>query len=147
VGYNYRMSNILAAIGRGQLRVLQDRVERKRDIFTKYQKHLQVLPGVSFMPEPEFAYSTHWLTCITIDPAIADFGRDKVIAVLEENNIEARPTWKPMHMQPLFKDHQIVGGKVSAELFNNGLCLPSGTGMTDYDLNRVISLVQSCWET
>ena len=97
------------------------------------------------MPEPDFAYSTRWLTCITVNPTVAGFGRDKIIRVLEENNIESRPTWKPMHLQPLFKGHQIVGGQVAAELFENGLCLPSGTGMTDNELDRVISLVNRCW--
>lgn len=146
VGYNYRMSNVLAAIGRGQLRVLSERVERKRDIFRQYQQRLQSLSGVAFMPEPDFAYSTRWLTCMTVDPALAGFGRDKILQVLAENNIESRPTWKPMHLQPLFKDNQIIGGRVSADLFEKGICLPSGTAMTDEDLERIIGIIENCWE-
>lgn len=145
VGYNYRMSNILAAIGRGQLRVLQDRVARKREIFQQYQSRLQLLPGVGFMPEPDFAYSTRWLTCMTVDPSLAGFGRDRLLHVLAENNIEARPTWKPMHLQPLFKENQAVGGRVSEDLFEKGICLPSGTAMTESDLERVLDIISNCW--
>ena len=146
VGYNYRMSNVLAAIGRGQLRVLSERVERKRQIFHTYQDRLQGLPGVAFMPEPDFAYATRWLTCMTVDSAVAGFGRDKILRTLAEHNIESRPTWKPMHPQPLFKDHQIVGGRVSEELFEKGLCLPSGTAMSDGDLERILEIIANCWE-
>ena len=146
VGYNYRMSNVLAAIGRGQLRVLSERVERKRQIFHTYQDRLQGLPGVAFMPEPDFAYATRWLTCMTVDSAVAGFGRDKILRTLAEHNIESRPTWKPMHLQPLFKDHQIVGGRVSEELFEKGLCLPSGTAMSDGDLERILEIIANCWE-
>lgn len=145
MGYNYRMSNVLAAIGRGQIRVLKERVNGKREIFAQYQKGLGDLAGVSFMPEPDFARSTRWLSCITIDPSTAGFGRDKIITLLEDNNIEARPTWKPMHLQPLFKDFEMIGGAVSAELFEHGVCLPSGTNMSDDDLERVITLITSCW--
>jgi len=113
IGYNYRMSNILAAIGRGQLRVLSERVEGKRKIFEKYQQSLGELSGISFMPEPDFARSTRWLTCLTIDPKQAGINRDAVIQELEKNNIEARPTWKPMHMQPLYKGFTSIGGKYS----------------------------------
>ncbi len=146
LGYNYRMSNVLAAIGRGQLRVLKERVQKKREIFVRYQESLGTLPGVSFMPEPDYAYSTRWLTCMIIDPSVAGFGRDRVIALLEENNIEARPTWKPMHLQPLFKDFEVIGGDVSSELFKNGICLPSGTSMTENDIERILSIIKSCWE-
>jgi len=145
VGYNYRMSNVLAAIGRGQLRVLADRVERKREIFRQYRERLRPLPGVAFMPEPDYAYSTRWLTCMTVDPGPAGFGRDKILQVLAENNIEARPTWKPMHLQPLFKNSQVVGGQVSEDLFEKGICLPSGTAMTENDLERIIGIIEHCW--
>jgi dTDP-4-amino-4,6-dideoxygalactose transaminase len=145
IGYNYRMSNILAAIGRGQLLVLKARVERKREIFETYRGSLAALPGVTFMPEPDFARSTRWLTCLTIDPVKAGINRDAIIENLENNNIESRPTWKPMHMQPLYKGYEVVGGQVSEQIFNNGLCLPSGTGMTDQDLDRVIEAVRSFW--
>lgn len=145
IGYNYRMSNVLAAIGRGQLRVLPDRVREKRKIFDQYQKSLSDLPGVTFMPEPEFAFSTRWLTCLTIDPVLAGTSRDLVIQELEKNNIESRPTWKPMHLQPVFKDCEVVGGEVSEKLFEQGLCLPSGTNMSGGDLSRIISIIRSCW--
>ncbi|MEA3469919.1 MAG: DegT/DnrJ/EryC1/StrS family aminotransferase [Thermodesulfobacteriota bacterium] len=145
IGYNYRMSNILAAIGRGQLRVLGARVAGKRKIFERYRESLSDLPGISFMPEPDFARSTRWLSCLTIDPEQAGINRDTVIRELENNNIEARPTWKPMHMQPLYKNCVIVGGAVAEKIFNNGLCLPSGTGMSEYDLERVVSIIRKCW--
>ncbi len=145
LGYNYRMSNVLAAIGRGQLRVLSERVARKREIFEKYVESLADLPGISFMPEPDFAYSTHWLSCLTIDPKQAGIDRDMVIQKLEENNIEARPTWKPMHLQPLYKDCQSVAGAVAEDIFKTGLCLPSGTGMSDEEHQRVVSIIRCCW--
>ncbi len=146
VGYNYRMSNVLAGIGRGQLRVLGDRVEGKRRIFKNYVKALADLPGVQFMPEPDFGRATRWLTCLTIDPEIAGTDRDKVIQALEEDNIESRPTWKPMHMQPLYKGYQVVGGGVSEQIFKNGLCLPSGTNMNDDDFERIVAIVRKCWK-
>ena len=146
IGYNYRMSNVLAAIGRGQLRVLSERVATKRKIFDQYRERLGDLPGVSCMPEPDFARSTRWLTCLTIDPDQAGLDRDVVLRELEKNNIEARPTWKPMHMQPLYKGYRVVGGHVAEDIFKHGLCLPSGTSMTEEDLTRVITVVRSCWE-
>ena len=144
MGYNYRMSNVLAAIGRGQLRVLDDRVQRKREIFAYYSEHLSDLPGVAFMPEPEFAYSTRWLTCLTIDPELAGIDCDAVIQELEKNNIESRPTWKPMHMQPLYAGCASVGGQVAEAIFRNGLCLPSGTSMSDKDMEEVVRIVRGC---
>lgn len=145
MGYNYRMSNVIAAIGRGQIRVLTDRVTRKREIFEQYKENLADLPGVDFMPEPDFAHSTRWLTCLTIDPDLAGVDRDIIIQQLESDNIESRPTWKPMHMQPLYKGYEIVGGKVSERIFKNGLCLPSGTAMSEGDLERIIAIVRGCW--
>lgn len=145
VGYNYRMSNILAAIGRGQLRVLDERVARKREIFSYYVSALGELPGVNFMPEADFGKSTRWLTCLTIDPLIAGTSRDLVIQALEKENIESRPTWKPMHLQPLYKGHEVIGGKVSESIFSTGLCLPCGTNMSDEDLQTVVETVKSCW--
>lgn len=145
MGYNYRMSNVLAAIGRGQLRVLSERVATKRKIFDQYRESLAELPGVSFMPEPNFACSTRWLTCLTIDPDLAETDRDVVIQELEKNNIESRPTWKPMHLQPLYKRCSIVGGQVAEHLFKYGLCLPSSTNMTKEDLARIITVVRGCW--
>lgn len=145
MGYNYRMSNVLAAIGRGQLRVLDDRVQKKREIFAYYQEYLSDLPGISFMPEPDFAYSTCWLTCLTIDPDKANTSRDAIIQELENNNIESRPTWKPMHLQPLYADCATVGGQVAEKNFQTGLCLPSGTSMNDKDLKRIVRVIRSCW--
>ena len=146
MGYNYRMSNVLAAIGRGQLRVLADRVEGKRRIFDRYVRELGDLPGVSFMPESDFCRSTRWLTCITVDPKAAGIDRDAIIAALDGGNIESRPTWKPMHLQPLYQHNEMVGGSVSARLFAQGLCLPSGTAMSDDDMARVIGIVRGCWK-
>ncbi|MCI5115266.1 MAG: pyridoxal phosphate-dependent aminotransferase, partial [Candidatus Electrothrix sp. AX1] len=145
MGYNYRMSNVLAAIGRGQLRVLDDRVQKKREIFAYYQEYLSDLPGIAFMPEPNFAYSTCWLTCLTIDPDKANTTRDAIIQELENNNIESRPTWKPMHLQPLYADCATVGGQVAEKIFQTGLCLPSGTSMNDKDLKRIVRVIRSCW--
>lgn len=146
MGYNYRMSNILAGIGRGQLRALNTRVEQKRTLFKRYVDELQNMPGISFMPEPEWSRSTRWLTCLTINPRLAGTNRDKVITELEKENIESRPTWKPMHLQPLYKNNEMIGGKVCEELFEKGICLPSGTAMTDEDFNRIISAIKNCWQ-
>lgn len=146
MGYNYRMSNVLAAIGRGQLRVLKKRVEGKRQIFKHYSEELGALPGISFMPEPDYACSTRWLSCAIINPETAGFSRDAIISRLEENNIEARPTWKPMHLQPLFEEYETIGGGVCGELSEKGICLPSGTGMKADDLDRILSIIKSCWD-
>ncbi len=144
IGYNYRMSNILAAIGRGQLKVLDERIEAKRDIFAYYQEALGDLPGVEFMPEVYYGRCTRWLTCLAIDPAKFGLDRETVRLALESENIEARPVWKPMHLQPAFKGCEYVGGEVAEELFHRGLCLPSGTAMTSDELDRVISVILSC---
>ena len=146
IGYNYRLSNVLAAIGRGQLRVLDDRVEKKRSIFRRYREALEELPGVHFMPEPDFVRSSRWLTCLTIDPGESGINRDMVIGALEKNNIEARPTWKPMHLQPLYQGCEVIGGAVAEQLFRQGICLPSGTGMNKNDQERVIRIFSECWE-
>ena len=98
------------------------------------------------MPEPEFVRSSRWLTCLTINPSLAGIDRDTVIQELERNNIEARPTWKPMHLQPLFRECEVVGGRISEELFKTGLCLPSGTNMSEQDLARIINLTKNCWK-
>jgi dTDP-4-amino-4,6-dideoxygalactose transaminase len=145
VGYNYRMSNILAAIGLGQLRVLNERVQRKREIFNYYVQALKDLPGITFMPEADYGRCNRWLTVILIDPEKFGVDRERVRLALEENNIEARPVWKPMHLQPAFKSKiksRVVGGEVSERLFKYGLCLPSGTAMTENDLERVVQIVR-----
>src|SRR5205807_448958 len=137
--YNYRLSNVLAAIGISQLHVLDQRIEARREIFQRYQKALGDLPGVSFMPEPSGFSSTRWLTCLLIDPKKSDgTDREKVRKHLESIQIESRPLWKPMHLQPLFKDAEVVGGSVSEQLFENGLSLPSGSALSLADQQRVI---------
>ena len=143
IGYNYRLSNVLAAIGRGQLRVLGDRVAAKRRNFERYVEMLSGLPGIEFMPEPEWAHSTRWLTCITIDPQAFGATREDVRLALEKENIESRPLWKPMHLQPVFSGCRVRGGEVSAALFEHGLCLPSGTALTDADLERIAGIVRA----
>ncbi len=145
MGYNYRMSNVLAAIGRGQLRVLDDRVNRKRRIYKIYKKGLSDLPGITFMPENKVSMSTHWLSCITINSEKFGVHRNHIINILEKNNIESRPTWKPMHLQPLFSEYQMFGGEVCENLFTNGICLPSGTNMSNSDIERIITIIRSCY--
>jgi len=138
LGNNYRMSNLLAAVGRGQLRVLPQRVERKRAIFEAYRKALRRAPGVAFMPEASYGRATRWLTVILVDPAEFGATREDIRLHLETLNIESRPVWKPMHLQPVFRGCRVVGGSVAADLFDRGLCLPSGTQMTDDDVARVV---------
>ena len=141
VGYNYRLSNVLAAIGRGQLRVLDERVERKRWIFDRYHEALSGIPGIEFMPEAGFGRSTRWLTVILISPDAFGADNESVRLALEAQNIESRPVWKPMHLQPVFKGVLMRGGSVCEELFKNGLCLPSGTSLTEDDLSRIIEII------
>ncbi len=143
IGYNYRMSNILAAIGRGQLRVLDERVKAKRIIFDYYQKVLGDLPGIEFMPEAPYGRSNRWLTVILVTPENFGADREEIRAGLERENIESRPVWKPMHLQPVFKGCRIRGGGVSEDLFRRGLCLPSGTQMTEIDLERVVGVIRN----
>ncbi len=143
IGYNYRMSNILAAIGRGQLAVLNDRIEAKRRIFNCYKNALSRVPGIEFMPEAHYGRSNRWLTVILISPDEFGAGREQVRSAMEDQNMEARPLWKPMHMQPVFKECSMRGGKVCEDLFDRGLCLPSGTAMTEDDLKRVVKTVKA----
>jgi dTDP-4-amino-4,6-dideoxygalactose transaminase len=148
IGYNYRLSNILAAIGRAQLRVLEERVEARRRIFDTYVELLDDLPGVAFMPEAPYGHSNRWLTCLTIEPAEFGATREDVRLALEAEDIEARPVWKPMHLQPVFKDCRVRGGDVSKNIFENGLCLPSGSAMSREQIERVASVVRrSCPST
>lgn len=141
IGYNYRMSNLLAAIGRGQLGVLETRVEELRANFTAYRTALRHLPGIEFMPEISGGRSTRWLTCLTIDPDKFGTTAEKVRLEHERQNIESRPIWKPMHLQPIFADCQIVGGSVAEDLFQRGLCLPSGSSLTSRQRERVINAI------
>lgn len=145
IGYNYRMSNIVAGIGRGQLEVLDDRVNARRANFKRYEAAFADIKGIHFQPELKDTYSNRWLTALTIDPEVTGVTRTEIIEKLEKSNIEARPVWKPMHLQPLFEgvkyypheeDHS-----VSDELFENGLCLPSGSNMTEAQQEKVIKII------
>jgi dTDP-4-amino-4,6-dideoxygalactose transaminase len=142
IGYNYRMSNILAAVGRGQLRVLDDRVETRRRIFDYYKNALSGIHGIEFMPEASHGRSNRWLTVILITPEEFGADREQVRIMLEKQNIESRPVWKPMHLQSVFSGCPMRGGTVSEDLFNRGLCLPSGSAMTKEDLERVVEAIK-----
>jgi dTDP-4-amino-4,6-dideoxygalactose transaminase len=135
-GYNYRLSNVCAAVGVGQLRVLEERVRRRREINARYRELLANVPGIRFSPEPEGMRANRWLTTILIDPAQAGFDREQARLALEEVNIESRPLWKPMHMQPAFDGARRVGGEVAERCFASGLCFPSGSNMSDADVER-----------
>jgi dTDP-4-amino-4,6-dideoxygalactose transaminase len=143
VGYNYRLSNLLAAVGRAQLRTLEDRVQARRRIFEQYVAGLSDLPGLTFQPEAPWGRHTRWLTVITLDPEA--FGRtpEEVRRALEEQGIETRPVWKPMHLQPVFREAETVGGEVAEELFARGLCLPSGSSLSLEDQDRVIEAIRA----
>lgn len=145
IGYNYRMSNIVAGIGRGQLEVLDERVAQRRAVFERYEEAFADIPGVAFQPELEETKSNRWLTALTIDPNVTGVNRTEIIERLEAENIEARPVWKPMHLQPLFEGvayypHE-EGNSVSDKLFEHGMCLPSGSNMTKEQQEKVISIV------
>lgn len=143
IGYNYRMSNICAGIGRGQMEVLPERIEQRRVNFTFYERELQEFEGISFVQEPEGFYSNRWLTTILVDPEKSGrVTRETIRLALEKENIESRPLWKPMHLQPVFKDFPYYGGKVAEGLFENGLCLPSGSNLSEEDLNRVVDCIK-----
>ncbi|PID40451.1 MAG: aminotransferase DegT [Proteobacteria bacterium] len=174
IGYNYRMSNIVAAIGLGQLEALADRVAQRREIFDRYRQRLGKLPGIDFMPEASYGRCNRWLTVVLIDSRAFGADRETVRLALEAENIESRPVWKPMHLQPVFQvvekpaatnikrpvfnDHgpcftsgvhapvpaRAVGGEVAEDLFVNGLCLPSGTAMSESDLERIMAVIESC---
>jgi dTDP-4-amino-4,6-dideoxygalactose transaminase len=143
VGYNYRMSNLLAAIGRAQLKTLGERVKKRRWIFEQYYQYLRDLPGTDFMPEAEWGTCTRWLSVVLIDPAQFGATPAQICDALARNQIEARPVWKPLHLQPVFQGCEIVGGKVAEEIFRKGICLPSGTGMTQSDIERVVDVIRS----
>ncbi len=147
IGFNYRMSNVLAGIGRGQLRVLEQRVAQRRQVFETYRKALADVPGLQWMPEPQGFRSTRWLTCFTLAGAGASQRRNLVLRALERHSIEARPVWKPMHQQPLFRSAEYFGhegGDVSADLFEAGICLPSGSNLTSEQQSRVIEQLRRC---
>ena len=139
IGFNYRMSNVLAALGRAQLESLPERVAARRRIRDRYRELLDGVPGVSFMPEATYGEGNAWLTCVVVDPD--DFGADReaIRLALETEDIESRPLWKPMHLQPIYAAHSAFGGDVSARIFERGLCLPSGSALTEADQDRVVA--------
>jgi len=147
VGYNYRLSNLLAAVGRAQLETLEERVAARRAIYERYYRTLSGLEGIEFMSEAPYGRSTHWLTVLTVDPERCGITRDEIIDALEKGNIEARPVWKPMQLQPLYEGYPYYehkeGISVSERLFKNGLCLPSGSNLTEEEQARVIAMICS----
>ncbi|OBQ40137.1 MAG: pyridoxal phosphate-dependent aminotransferase [Anabaena sp. CRKS33] len=147
IGYNYRLSNVLAGIGRGQLQVLNQRVAARRRNFEIYQSALGDLPGIEFMPEANFGYSTRWLTALTVATEAFGADREYIRLQLAKEQIEARPVWKPLHLQPVFSECECIGGEVGEDLFMRGLCLPSGSNLTEEDLERVISVITAIYST
>ncbi len=142
VGYNYRMSNLVAAVGRGQLENLDAIVKKRRANFEFYQHALADCPGIQFMPEIENGFSTRWLTCMLVDPGKFGKTNEEIRVRLAGEDIESRPVWKPMHQQPAFQDCRMRGGAVCDKIFQDGICLPSGTGLTESDLLRIIDLIR-----
>jgi dTDP-4-amino-4,6-dideoxygalactose transaminase len=139
IGFNYRMSNVLAGIGRGQMEVVDERIKKRRDNFFFYKNNLEKYEGLTFLEEPEeYYFSNHWLTTILLDPLKRGITREVLQKELEKENIETRPLWKPMHMQPVFSHCPAYLSGVSQELFTNGLCLPSGSNMSDEERMRVL---------
>lgn len=143
LGFNYRMSNVVAGIGRGQLRVLDQRVEKKRYIYEFYKKELGGLKEIEFMPSNEWDEPNCWLSAMTVNGKVRPID---IMEALEKENIESRPVWKPMHMQPFFKSYDFIGTNVSESLFENGICLPSDTKMTDENLKTVVNIIASLWK-
>lgn len=145
IGYNYRMSNLLAGLGVSQLADLDRRVTARRAHFEAYKLALSDLPGVAFMPIAEPDAANYWLTCLTLDPTASGMSRDALLAALEARDMEARPLWKPLHLQPVFKEKVCFGGQLAARLFDHGLCLPSGSGMSDAERQQVIDTVRAAF--
>ncbi|MFY0255866.1 aminotransferase class I/II-fold pyridoxal phosphate-dependent enzyme [Chitinophaga sp. 30R24] len=147
IGYNYRMSNVCAGIGRGQMLVLKDRIAKRRDNFHYYQTQLSALPGVSFLQEPRGFFSNRWLSTVLIDPVLSKgVSREMIRLALEKENIESRPLWKPMHLQPVFEGAPAYLNGVSATLFKNGLCLPSGSNLAITALERTVNMIKQLFE-
>lgn len=143
LGFNYRMSNVVAGIGRGQLKVLDQRVAKKRYIFEFYKRELGGLEGVEFMPINGWNEPNCWLSCMTLSGQVRPLD---IMEALEKENVESRPVWKPMHLQPFFEEYDYVGGDVGEKLFENGVCLPSDTKMTDEDLDRICEIIKGLWK-
>jgi len=142
LGFNYRLSNVLAGIGRGQLKILKQRIDKKKYIFEFYKRELGELAGVTMMPINEWNEPNYWLSCIHLN---ADVRPSDIIIALEKEDIEARPIWKPMHLQPFFQDYDFIGEGVAENLFENGVCLPSDTKMSDRDLDRIVTIMKALW--
>lgn len=142
IGFNYRLSNVLAGIGRGQLKVLEERVVARRRNFERYKTSLSDIEGITFMPEASWGRHTRWLTCMVVDPKLTGVTREDIRLALEVENIEARPLWKPMHLQPIYAQYPAFHQGVEESLFENGLCLPSGSNLSTADVERVISLTR-----
>ena len=144
IGYNYRMSNICAGIGRGQMMVLNERVAQRRKNFKFYKSEFGNRPGISFVEELPGSFANRWLTCISVDPAqTKGITREDIRMALDKENIECRPLWKPMHLQPIFADAPFYGDGTSEKLFENGLCLPSGSNLSQNDLDRVVEAINN----
>jgi dTDP-4-amino-4,6-dideoxygalactose transaminase len=141
VGFNYRLSNLLAAVGRAQLEVLPERVQARRRINERYRELLGEVPGIAFMPQAPYGQSNCWLTCIIVDPEAAGTDRETIRTALEAEDIESRPLWKPMHLQPVYEGSPVYGGAVSAGLFERGLCLPSGSALTEDAQQRIVDVL------
>ena len=143
LGFNYRLSNLLAALGRGQLRGLDDRMARRRAIDVAYRDALADVPGIEFMPIAGYGEPNCWLTCITVDPDAFGADREQIRLALEAEDIESRPTWKPLHLQPVFEGAPTVGGAACASIFERGLCLPTGSALSADDQARVVETLRS----
>ena len=141
-GYNYRMSNVLAGIGRGQLEVLDERVRQRRAVFERYREAFQDLPGLAPMPEAPFGLHTRWLSCFLVDEGRLGASRDEIIGALAAENVEGRPVWKPMHLQPLYERCERYGGEVGADLYRRGICLPSSSSLGRDEQDLVIRIVR-----
>lgn len=143
IGYNYRLSNLLAAMGRAQLAGLDSRVTRRQRLQARYRHLLGDVDGLTFMPIAGYGQPNWWLTCMTIDPVVFGADREQVRVALEDVDIEARPTWKPLHLQPVFADCPTVGGAVSASIFDRGICLPTGSALSESDQDRIVAIIRS----
>lgn len=142
LGFNYRISNIAAGIGRGQLKVLDERIMKKRQIFEFYKKELELLDGVQMMPINSWNKPNCWLSCMTLNSKVRPLD---IMEALEKENIESRPIWKPMHMQPFFSEYDFIGEGIAEKIFESGVCLPSDTKMKDKDLERIVKIIKGLW--
>jgi dTDP-4-amino-4,6-dideoxygalactose transaminase len=143
IGFNYRLSNLLAALGRAQLHGLDGKIERRRKINDAYRTALADVPGIEFMPIARYGEPNWWLTCILVDPTQFGADREQIRRALESVDIESRPTWKPLHLQPVFEGVPTIGGSACAAIFDQGLCLPSGSALSEDDLGRVVEVIDS----